>query len=92
MPSDLASIMDELEGFIRREFLNGDMSAELSPATPLLDWGILNSMNTAHLAAFIRERFGAAVPPSAVTAANFRDIASISSMVATQTGLPDAVG
>jgi acyl carrier protein len=91
MPSDLTSVMHELEGFIRKEFLDGDPSAELSMSTPLLDWGILNSMNTARLTAFIRDRFGAVVPPSAVTAATFRDIASISSMVIKRADLSDAV-
>jgi len=82
MPSNPTSITDELESFIRKEFLDDDQSADLTPEAPLLDWGILNSMNILRLTTFIRDRFGVAVPPSAVTAANFRDIASISSMIA----------
>jgi clorobiocin biosynthesis protein CloN5 len=91
MPSDPGSVVGELECYIRKEFLDADASAELSVTTPLLEWGILNSMSTAYLAGFIQDRFDVAVPPSAVTAANFRDIASISAMVTRLLERPDAV-
>lgn len=81
MPADLDSVATELADFIRKEFLDGDPSAELTAATPLLGWGILNSMNTAYLATFIGTRYEVTVPPSSVTAANFRDIKSISAMI-----------
>lgn len=74
-------VIEELEWYVRKEFLQGDPSAELDAATPLLEWGILNSMNTAQLIAFVSERFDVAIAPQSVNAANFRDLASVAALV-----------
>ena len=78
---DFTQVRNELEKYIRDEFLDGDSSAELTETSPLLDWGVLNSMNTARLITFAGERFGVNVPPQEVTPANFRDLGSITRMV-----------
>jgi acyl carrier protein len=74
------TLVHELSRFVADAFLNGDRDA-LTPEAPLLEWGVLTSMNTAHLLTHIRERYGVDVPPQAITATHLRDIASISALV-----------
>jgi clorobiocin biosynthesis protein CloN5 len=67
--------------FIRESFLDGDPKSELTETTPLLEWEVLNSMNSALLLNFLREQLHVDVPLSSINAANFRDVASISTLV-----------
>jgi acyl carrier protein len=76
------TITEELTAYVRREFLNDDPSAELTPTTPLLEWGILNSMSTARLIAYVHSRFEVAIPPRMIDANNFRDVRSVANLVA----------
>ncbi|MGW3661950.1 acyl carrier protein [Streptomyces sp. NPDC005141] len=78
---ELAAVMEEIDGYIRKEFLDGDTSVELTSSSPLLEWGILNSMNTTRLAAFVSERYDVTVSPKAMRTANFRTIESVAHMV-----------
>jgi acyl carrier protein len=50
---------------------------------------VLNSIETARLVAYIRETFGVRLPPTAMTARNFRDLETIAGLVA---GVPVAAG
>jgi acyl carrier protein len=77
---DHSEVVAELAEYVRTELL-GDRTAELGPTTPLLEWGILNSMNTARLLAHIRERHGVTVPPTYLVGNNFRDLSRIADMV-----------
>jgi acyl carrier protein len=79
MPHDEVSA--RLLSFIRDRFLDSDPHGELDETTPLLEWGVLNSMNTALLLNFVREEFGVAVPPPRINGRNFKDVRSISAMV-----------
>ncbi|MCZ7373255.1 hypothetical protein [Micromonospora sp. WMMC250] len=74
-------ISAQLMAFIRERFLDGDQKGELQQNTPLLEWGVLNSMNTAVLLTFIREELGASVPAKYVNAEHFKDVRSITAMV-----------
>lgn len=67
--------------FIRRTFLDGDSKDELRETTPLLEWGILNSMNTILLINFVRDQLGVSVPPARINARDFKDVRSITAMV-----------
>ncbi|MER5649365.1 phosphopantetheine-binding protein [Streptosporangium sp. NPDC002524] len=51
-------ISDRLLAFIRERFLSGDPGGELGEDSPLLEWGILNSLNTALLVSHIRDEMG----------------------------------
>lgn len=70
-----------LLSFIRQRFLDDDFRSQLEETTPLLEWGILNSMNTAVLLSFIRTEFGREVPPASFNAENFRNVNAIASMI-----------
>jgi clorobiocin biosynthesis protein CloN5 len=79
LPEDEVSA--RLLAFIRERFLAGDPQGELTETTPLLEWGILNSLNTALLLGYIRENFDTAVPLEKVDAATFENVASISALL-----------
>jgi acyl carrier protein len=67
----VADVSARITAFIRKRFLDGDPQGELRPDTPLVEWGVLTSMNTAILLIFIREELGTQVPARYVNARNF---------------------
>lgn len=67
--------------FIREEFLWGDEDKELGLETPLLEWGIIDSLRTALLLTHIRDRFGVQVSPAKVSARHFRTVTTIAQLV-----------
>jgi acyl carrier protein len=71
----------KLLDYVRRELLDDSSAADLSTTTPLLEWGLLNSIETARLVAFIRDELGVRVPPTEMVSRNFKDIESITSLV-----------
>jgi peptidyl carrier protein len=79
MTSD--EITERLLEFIRESFLADDVRSELEAATPLLEWGVLNSMNISILLNFLRTDLGCAVPPTDIKSQNFRSVRDITSMV-----------
>ena len=46
-----------IKGYILEEFLPGENPAELTDSTPLITGGILDSLATIKLVAFLEERF-----------------------------------
>lgn len=55
--------MEEIKGKIRRYIIDdlvgdGVKENELQDDTPLLEWGILNSMNIVKLIVFVRDEMG----------------------------------
>lgn len=81
-----AEVQDALLDFVREEFLHGDVNSELELSTPLLEWGILDSLRTAVLLAHIRKRFNVHVSLAKINARNFRDIRSIAALVFDEAG------
>ena len=53
-----AEIQATIKTFILNEFLPGEDPAELTPTTPLITGGIIDSVSTLKLVGFIEERFG----------------------------------
>jgi peptidyl carrier protein len=78
-------ISTRLLSFIRDSFLSGDSAGELDEETPLLELGILNSLNTATLLAYLRDEFALTVPLADVTPANFQSVSALSEMVCQRT-------
>ena len=77
----------ELTAYVRATFLGGDDDTALTPQSPLLEWGVLTSMNTALLLTHVRQTYGVDVPPSAITAKHLRDTDSIAALVRELTSL-----
>lgn len=50
-------VKEILKGYILKEFLPGENPAELTDSTPLITGGILDSLATIKLVAFIDDRF-----------------------------------
>lgn len=76
-------LLDRLTEYTRSELLGGQAADDLDAQTPLLEWGVLNSLETARLLAFIREEFDVRVPPAQVTSAHFRNLETIADLVST---------
>jgi acyl carrier protein len=73
-------ILDTLRTYVVERILQ-DLSVAIEPETPLLEWGILNSISTVQLIGFIREQFQVNVPPEDVVGNNFKDLRSISRLL-----------
>ncbi|MBL1103059.1 acyl carrier protein [Streptomyces sp. 5-8] len=84
----LDEVTPRIRTFIAESFLDGDPKGELTESTPLLEWEVLNSMNSALLLNFLREELRVEVPLASINAANFRDITSISKLVSGLTAVP----
>jgi acyl carrier protein len=73
-------VLDTLRSYVNERILQ-DSTVTIEPDTPLLEWGILNSVSTVQLIGFIRERFQVDVPPEEVAGRNFRDLQSITQLL-----------
>lgn len=73
-------VIEILREYIAKEVLDG-RDIGLEPATPLLEWGVLNSLEIARLVSFISSRFGVSVPSEKVVATYFQDLGALSSLV-----------
>jgi acyl carrier protein len=56
----------------------------LNETTPLLEWGIINSLEMVKLLSFIREQFGVEVPTDKLVADSFTSISSIADLILEQ--------
>ncbi len=56
-------IMTAVKNFILAEFLPGEDPNQLTPTTPLITGGILDSLSTLRLVSFIQETYGVEVEP-----------------------------
>ncbi|HET9172181.1 MAG TPA: hypothetical protein VFN97_22325 [Actinospica sp.] len=78
-------IEDRITAFVRDTFLDGDPRGELDAGTPLLEWGVLNSLRMTQLLAFLREGLDetdrAKVPALQINAQNFKNIRTIAVLV-----------
>lgn len=63
----------ELKEFVVAELLDGHDTG-LDEHTPLLAWGVLDSLSVNVLVSFTREHFGIEVPSSEVTPENLKDL------------------
>jgi acyl carrier protein len=73
-------ILDTLRHYVAREILEGkDMG--LDAATPLLEWGILNSIEIGRIVAFIQKQLGVVVPPEKILPEHFISLAALSDLV-----------
>ncbi len=75
-----AAITDEIHAFIRDQILFGQADG-LSPTTPLLELGILDSFGLFKLTAHLNERYSVDIKADQITGSDFRDIASITRLV-----------
>jgi acyl carrier protein len=73
-------VLKQLTYFISFEVLNGSASG-LEDTSPLLEWGILNSLEMVRIITFIQNQFNIQVPNEEVTAEHFKDMTSIADLI-----------
>jgi acyl carrier protein len=74
-------VLEVLTEYVSVRLLGEGKATDLTPSTRLLDLGLLNSIETSRLVAYIRETFGVRLPPTSMTAGNFQDLESITALV-----------
>jgi len=75
-----SEILEELKGYISREVLDGK-DIGLDDSTPLLEWGIINSMEMARIVSFIQNRFHVGIPDDKILPEYFINLSAISNLV-----------
>jgi acyl carrier protein len=75
-----AQLLADLTRYIAEEILEGD-AEDLEPSTPLLELGVLNSLETARMMAFIQKQYGIIVPPEAMRVENLQTLSAITDLV-----------
>jgi len=71
------AIMQSIKDYIMGEFLPGEDPAELTPTTPLISGGILDSIATLKLVMFVEETYGVNFEPHEVDKENFDTLDAI---------------
>lgn len=73
----------QLKDYLAQVVLDGK-DIGLDERTPLLEWGVINSLEIVRLLGFIQTTFGIEVPADQLTADRFVDISSIASLIIEQ--------
>lgn len=73
-------ILEILRDYIASEVLDGK-DIGLEPTTPLLEWGVINSLEITRLVAFMSQQFGVSVPADKVVATYFKDLQALTALV-----------
>jgi acyl carrier protein len=84
MPNQKTSseIADQILAFIKSRFLPDAFKGTFDQTSPLLELGILDSLNTAVLLNFIRRDLGIAIPAANIDSTTFRDVRGIAAVAA----------
>jgi len=75
-----AAVAADVRSHIVTELLEGDDEG-LQDTTPLIELGVLNSIEILRLVIFLEDRFHIEVPPDVVVMSNLKDIGSITDLV-----------
>jgi len=87
---DYEEILKELKAFVEERFLPAGTSS-IASDSPLLQLGILTSLNTTELIAHIHDRYRLFIPPEHIVGRNFKSVATISALVLRLQGDPAAM-
>lgn len=80
---ELTPIIEQLRSYFAQDVLAGK-DIGLDEKTPLLEWGIINSIEIVRLLQFIRKQFSVDIPSNKLVADSFTDILSIANLVLEQ--------
>jgi len=81
-----ADVVAELKQFIAEAILDGK-DVGLDESTPLLEWGVINSLEIVRLLGFIQVQFHVEIPGEKVTANHFANLAVLSDLVMEQANI-----
>jgi medium-chain acyl-[acyl-carrier-protein] hydrolase len=74
------TIIEELKRYIAQDVLAGK-DIGLDETTPLLEWGIMNSLEIVRLLSFIRKQFAVDIPADKLVADSFTSVSSVTDLV-----------
>ncbi|NQY73238.1 MAG: acyl carrier protein [Candidatus Margulisbacteria bacterium] len=77
---ELENVCNQLKDYISEDILEGK-SMGLTPTTPLLEWGIINSLEIVRLSNFVKTSMGVDIPSEKLVAENLETIETIGKMV-----------
>jgi acyl carrier protein len=77
----MEAISERVKEYILKEFLPGEDPNELTEATPLITGGILDSLATLKLVAFLEERFGITMKAHEADVDHLNTISGITALV-----------
>jgi acyl carrier protein len=73
-------LIPDLRDFVAREFLNGKDEG-LDAATPLIEWGVIDSIAIVTLRDFVAARFGVEIPNAELKPSNLSTLTTIASLI-----------
>jgi acyl carrier protein len=77
----MADVRGTVKEYILKEFLPGEDPDELTDSTPLITGGILDSIATLKLVAFVEERYGITLQAHEVDVDHLNTVADIASLI-----------
>ena len=77
----MTQLLDSVKEFILKEFVPGEDPNQLTETTPLITGGILDSLATLKLVAFLEERFGIAVAAHEADVEHMNTLKDITALV-----------
>jgi acyl carrier protein len=77
----MSEVIQTVKDFVMEAFLPGEDPAELTLATPLITGGILDSIATLKLVAFLEERYGIEVQAHELDVDHLNTLADIAQLV-----------
>jgi len=82
----MASTKETVKEFILKEFLQGEDPEALKDDTPLMTGGIIDSIGSLRLTAFLEERFSVEIEAHEISQDNFDTIAALSELIDAKLG------
>lgn len=73
-------VITQLRTYFAQDVLNG-RDIGLDEATPLLEWGVINSLEIMRLLAFIQKSFAVEIPFYQLTGEYFTNLTSIANLI-----------
>ena len=73
-------VLEQLKNYITKQVLDGK-NIGLDETTPLLEWGVINSLEIVRLLTFSRTQFNVDIPNNQMIAENFMNLSVITDMV-----------
>jgi acyl carrier protein len=75
-----AAVVEQLKSYIAQNVLDGE-DIGLDETTPLLEWGVMNSLEIVRIIAFIDEHFHVEVPAERLDADSFSNLNAIANLI-----------
>ena len=78
-----SEVLQALRAYVVNDVLDG-RDVGLDETTPLLEWGIVNSLEIVKMLNFFQERFQVEIPPDQIVADYFQDLNALTDLVLSQ--------